>query len=80
MGDFYILGNGKEDSIFAPRKINNEKVFKGNFPKLLALGTMHVSYCSGVLGDISVLNKIIKESKKVHRRGKKRKFKEIEEE
>ena len=39
MGSFWVLGNGKEDDLFEARTISNEKLFKGNFPLDLSLGS-----------------------------------------
>ena len=54
-GYSWVLGNGKEDSVYEAWRINNEKVFKGFFPDRLALGTSFVAYVSKCTGDLEVL-------------------------
>lgn len=57
-GAGFVLGNGQEESLFKARQISNLHVFK-DFPLLLSLGTNHVSYISGTLGNEEVLQRVI---------------------
>lgn len=44
-GSGFVLGNGKEDSLFISNKVNNEWVFS-HFPLIMSLGTNHITYVS----------------------------------
>ncbi len=67
-GYAYVLGNGKEDSLFRARMINNEKFFP-IFPQSLAMGTVHVCYFAGALGSEQHLDSLLKAKKKRAYRG-----------
>ena len=60
-GDYYVLANGKEDTLTQARPINNEKVFK-NFPNQISLGSNHITYFSGEKADSAHLNELIQKS------------------
>ena len=49
-GDYYVLGNGKEETLTQAREVSNEHVFK-EFPNQISLGSNHVAYFSGAKGD-----------------------------
>lgn len=63
-GMSFILGNGKEDSVYQPWKINNEKFWAGKMPTEIALGHAHVVLTKEPLGDIKILHEAVLAAKK----------------
>lgn len=63
-GSSYTLANGKEDSVFEPFRINNEKFWANKLPTEIALGFAHVVFTNGELGDKKKLQTSVLSAKK----------------
>lgn len=68
-GMSYVLGNGKEDSVYEPWRINDDKFWGGNRPTVLSLGHSHVVFTSGSVGSKERLSEVVLAAKKRRRKG-----------
>lgn len=64
LGFSYVLANGKEDALFQPRLVNDEKFWAGKRPTLMALGTAHVIFGTEQVEDTDYLRELVFSAKK----------------
>ena len=63
-GESYVLGNGRDDSVYVPWKINNEKFWANKLPTEIALGHSHIVFTNDRLGDLQKLRECVLQAKK----------------
>lgn len=67
-GVSFVLGNGKEDSVYEPWRINDDKFWSGKRPTEISLGHSHVVFTNGPLGNKDRLNEVVLAAKKRRRK------------